>query len=85
MGFRKINEETMKKVCAADYKPNPSYRINSIRDGCFTLLDDPQKIQQPAREWAERKLGYKLTGVPELKPLDTTQPQTKDTKEESKA
>lgn len=57
MGFRKINEESLKAVCHPDYKPNPSYRVN--KDGCFNLLDDPAKIQEPSREWAERKLGYK--------------------------
>jgi hypothetical protein len=43
MGFRKINEETLKKVCHPDYKPQATYRIN--KEGCFTLLEDPAKIQ----------------------------------------
>ena len=55
-GFRKINEASLKVVCSPDYKPKASYRVN--KEGCFTLLTDPLKVQQPAREWAERKLGF---------------------------
>jgi len=56
MGFRKINEASLKVVCSPDYKPKANYRIN--KEGCFTLLTDPEKIQEPARLWADKKLGY---------------------------
>lgn len=69
-GFRKINEESLKVVCSPDYKAKANYRIN--KEGCFVGISDPYKIQEPARQWAEKKLGYSKTEIKNLNPTEET-------------
>ena len=55
MGFRETNRKAMQIVTNPNWKPT-KYKVNE--DECFDFLPDPIKTQEPARQWAARKLGY---------------------------
>lgn len=57
-GFRAHNEQVIKQMAADGGWKGPKYVIN--RDEVFDLLpaDMVEKVQEPARDWANRKLGY---------------------------
>jgi hypothetical protein len=63
-GFRKMNSEAIAKLVRDGGKKSPGYKVNT--DGCFPLFDDNvlDRVQMPARDWAERKLGYRNDTVP---------------------
>ena len=57
-GFRKINEASTKKVVADQGWKGPAYKVNT--DEAFILMPDNMvdRVQEPARLWAEKQLGY---------------------------
>jgi len=62
-GFRKINEDSLKQVVKDGGWKGPKYQVN--KEEVFDLYPtlELDKVQEPARLWAEKKLGYKTESV----------------------
>ena len=55
MGFRKVNEESIKEV-SSENKPKKEYKIN--KDGCYPIFDaeDLRRMQEPSKDYARKQL-----------------------------
>jgi len=55
MGFKEINKKVIEDVSKPDFEFK-NYEVN--KDECFDWMPDAVRVQEPARTWAARKLGY---------------------------
>lgn len=58
-GFRKDNEKYVKLLARDNGWKGPLYHVNKDETFDFYEKSTLEKVQEPARDWASRKLGYK--------------------------